>query len=144
MSESAFVPAPFRMGAHVVIFNDHGEVLLVRQGYDSQRYGLPGGGVVPGELPQAAAIRETREEAGVMVSIDRLISLASVDTGGLIFTFQGSLLGGHLTVPPTGEIIDVGWFPVDHLPAPIYSGAHLAIADAHQQSYGILRDITLE
>ena len=142
MSDST--PVPFPMGAHVVVFNDRGEVLLVRQGYDDQRYGIPGGRVLPGEQPTAAAIRETQEEAGVTVSIDRLIAMAAVDTGGLIFTFLGSLLRGELTIPPTGEIIDVAWFPVDHLPTPIYRGTHLAITDAQQQNFGILYEVTLE
>ena len=127
-----------------MVFNDRGEVLLVRQGYDAQRYGIPGGRVLPGEQPTAAAIRETQEEAGVTVRIDRLIAMAVVDTGGLIFTFLGSVLSGELSIPATGEIIDVGWFPVDHLPRPIYSGTHLAITDAQQQNYGILYEVTLE
>ncbi len=51
--------------AVAVVFHDPaGRLLLVRAG-DSGQWGLPAGGIEPGESPQAAARRELREETGV-------------------------------------------------------------------------------
>ena len=54
----------------VALLNSHGEVLLLRRGPTAPwmpgRWNLPGGMAERGESPPSAAIRETREEAGVV------------------------------------------------------------------------------
>lgn len=59
-------------GVAVVIRNDEGEILLVENDW-SDGYLPPGGGVEPGEDPEAAAVREAIEETGVRVALDRPI-----------------------------------------------------------------------
>ena len=56
------------------IFNEQGKVLLQRRG-DRNRWGFPGGAIEPGETPETAAVRETKEETGLDVSIGRLIGV---------------------------------------------------------------------
>ncbi|MFT4891724.1 MAG: 8-oxo-dGTP diphosphatase [Halobacteriales archaeon] len=56
-------------GVAVVIRNDDGELLLVENDW-SDGY-VPPGGVEPGEDPEAAAVREAREETGVRVELER-------------------------------------------------------------------------
>jgi len=49
----------------VMLFNPAGELLLVRHSYgDTHLFLLPGGGIRPFEAPEAAAVREMREELG--------------------------------------------------------------------------------
>jgi 8-oxo-dGTP pyrophosphatase MutT (NUDIX family) len=54
-----------RHAAYVVVRGDDGRVAAVRVvGRGNARYWLPGGGIERGETPEAAVVRETREELG--------------------------------------------------------------------------------
>lgn len=52
--------------AGVAIFDGAGRILLARHVHDSL-WATPGGGVEPGESPLDAAVREVREETGLLV-----------------------------------------------------------------------------
>jgi ADP-ribose pyrophosphatase YjhB (NUDIX family) len=54
---------PMTLGTRVMLFNDAGEVCLIRHGY-VPGWQLPGGGVDSGEIIGDAAARELAEEAG--------------------------------------------------------------------------------
>ncbi|WP_407822108.1 NUDIX domain-containing protein [Sphingomonas arvum] len=67
----------------VMLFNDVGEVLLVRHSYGATHlFMLPGGGVRPWERLAAAAAREIGEELGCMIQDLRLISTHSTSAEG--------------------------------------------------------------
>jgi mutator protein MutT len=59
------------VGAAVIVRNDKGQVMLLRRGETAPwmpgKWNLPGGTVDPGESPQDAAIRETKEEVAIDV-----------------------------------------------------------------------------
>lgn len=59
------------------LVEDCGRVLLLRRGIEPAlgRWTFPGGYVDLGETPQAAALRETREEVGMSVELGRLLGL---------------------------------------------------------------------
>jgi len=57
----------YRFSVHAAIFNADNDVLVLRQTYGDKRWGLPGGGVEPGETLIDAIIRECKEELGVTV-----------------------------------------------------------------------------
>ena len=89
------------MAAGVLLLNEAGEILLVKTSYRSH-WEFPGGVVDKDESPQAAAIRETREEIGIAVSDLRLLCVQHVrQTDPRPETIQFLFHGGKLT---TGEI----------------------------------------
>jgi mutator protein MutT len=57
----------YRFGAHAIIFNTEGHVLLLKKTYGDKGWSLPGGGVDPGETIHQALLRECREELGIEV-----------------------------------------------------------------------------
>ena len=55
--------APVALGAHALLVDGMGKVLLARHSY-MKGWSLPGGGVARGEPPAEALLRELREEIG--------------------------------------------------------------------------------
>lgn len=67
---------PRTRGVKVMVFNEAGELLLVRHSYgNTALFMLPGGGIRPFEAPEAAAVREVREELGCAVEALTFVSL---------------------------------------------------------------------
>jgi len=56
----------------VVIRSPEGNILLIRSWFGKQRWSFPGGGIVKGESPETAALREVREETGIILRVDDL------------------------------------------------------------------------
>jgi ADP-ribose pyrophosphatase YjhB (NUDIX family) len=130
--------------AAAVIFDAEGRVLLMREAYERERYGLPGGVIEEGESPRSAAIRETHEELGLVVTAHELIAVYHLRTNrsdGLRFFFRCEIVGGTPTVPPTGEVAGFVWARVDALPEPLTTTAPYAVEDATKGQRGIYREI---
>ena len=131
------------MTVAALIFNEAGQVLLIKENYGKHRYGPPGGHIEAGESPKQAVMREALEEICVQVQVSRLIGIYYFAWAEpwLAFAFRCEIESGQPAVPLTGEIAEVGWFDVDELPGPLTNLAPYAIADALRGEYGIVRDI---
>jgi ADP-ribose pyrophosphatase YjhB (NUDIX family) len=104
----------FTIGVFTVIFDPQGCILLCHR-RDLDIWNLPGGGMEPGELPTEAAIRETREETGLEVEIERLVGVYSKPANNdLVFVFTAQVLGGRLTL--NSEADQLCYFALDALP----------------------------
>lgn len=106
----------------VLPFVDENHVALVRQYRyvfgENQRWEMPTGGVKPGESPEAAALRELREEVGY--TADRLVPVSTYYTSKSICDETAHLyLGYDLTraaLPPDDtEFFEVAVFPFDEV-----------------------------
>jgi ADP-ribose pyrophosphatase YjhB (NUDIX family) len=102
-------------GANVYATDAEGRILVVRPTY-SKEWMLPGGRVERGETPHEAAIRETREETGLDVVLDRLALIDARRARDTSFIFAGHVTGGELE-PQLGEISEVGWLARDEIAA---------------------------
>ena len=108
----------------VLPWDEEGRLLMVREA-DTGRWQTIGGAIEPDESPYEAAVRETAEEAGVEVAIERLRTV----TGGREFrlrypngdlvsyvpiVFDARVTGGEPR-PDGDETIDVAWCTPEQL-----------------------------
>jgi phosphatase NudJ len=68
-------PIPTWCFALVVVRDAGDRFLIVHERKHGQRWYLPAGRVEPGESFAAAAIRETREEAGIEIALDGIVRI---------------------------------------------------------------------
>jgi 8-oxo-dGTP pyrophosphatase MutT (NUDIX family) len=129
------------MHAAAFVFDEAGRVLLVRENYGRRRYGPPGGGVDAGESPQAAAVREAFEEAGIVVSVSHLVGIRWTELDGarfLGFGFRCDIVEGTPKRPDTGEIAELGWFDPHDPPQPTTNLARLLLLPALRGDRGLV------
>jgi 8-oxo-dGTP pyrophosphatase MutT (NUDIX family) len=110
---------PRTRGVKVMLFDEAGSLLLVRHTYGrTDQFLLPGGGVRPFERPEAAAVREVREELGC-----GLVDLAFISTH--LSAFEGkrdtvwlfrALVRGEVCVDGI-EVEEARFCQLDALPA---------------------------
>jgi ADP-ribose pyrophosphatase YjhB (NUDIX family) len=119
------------MGACTAIFDAAGRILLVRKAYGAKTWTLPGGGLDGNESPMVAAERETLEEAGLEVTIERLIGIYHRPVKGrLVFCFEASVRGGELLETVDREISERAYFAPGCLPQAMSASARLRVHDA--------------
>jgi 8-oxo-dGTP pyrophosphatase MutT (NUDIX family) len=101
-----------------------GDEILLTKRVDNGRWAPVTGIIDPGEEPAVAARRESLEEAGVEISVDRLASVGAsqqiTHTNGdlgvyLDLTFACTWVSGEARVCDD-ENTDVRWWPIDDLP----------------------------
>jgi ADP-ribose pyrophosphatase YjhB (NUDIX family) len=129
----------FTVGAVGVLFNEKQEVLIVEHVFHSlYPWGLPGGWVDSGEMPDQAVVREFREETRLEVKVTHPIAVWSnrywknhIDMAFAV-TMDGSPRDGiHLS----SELLSYRWASVDNLP-PMLIAHHRVIEMAYDHLWG--------
>lgn len=126
-----------RVGANAVIFGEQGKVLLTRR-EDNGLWCLPGGHMDLGEMVTDTVIRETEEETGLKVEVERLVGVYSMPYPGFVYanprkqivvaTFVCRPVGGELRL--SNETTDIKYFDPNDLPRDMLPGHDMRIWDA--------------
>lgn len=104
----------FTVSAAVVLFNDEGNVLLLKHILRANHggWGIPGGFLNPGEQPAAALKRELLEEAGFELKLLHLVSVRTI--GNHLEIIYRAKSDGDLTMNlKKSEIMAARWFTID-------------------------------
>ena len=127
------------LGVNISIFENNKILLTKRE--DFEVWCLPGGAVDEGESVAQAAIRETREETGLEVELNRLIGIYSrpnwPGAGMHIVSFAATPIGGKLKADPR-EVIEIGFFAQDELPSDLLYWHKQRIIDAFNGVSGVV------
>ena len=102
------------------------QIFATQRGYGDFKDGweFPGGKVEPGETPEAALVREIREELSVEISVGELLTTVEYDYPNFHLTmhcYLCQLIGGELRLLEheaarwlgKGELHSVEWLPAD-------------------------------
>ena len=117
-------PAPILVAVGAVIWNDAGQVLLIRRANPPRQHewSLPGGKVEWGEPLRTALQREVREETGLGVDIRGLIDVVELvgDESGagqrphyVLIDFTARAAAGEAVA--ASDATDVRWFSVEEI-----------------------------
>jgi ADP-ribose pyrophosphatase YjhB (NUDIX family) len=96
---------------------DAGEIVLIRRGIEPGKgaWAQPGGFLEVDETVHEAAIRETREETGLLVQPGEIIGLYTrLEASVVTIAFEARIVGG--TAAPTPEASEVVAFAPDRIP----------------------------
>jgi len=96
---------------------DAGELVLLRRGIEPGRgwWAQPGGFLEVDETVHQAAIRETREETGLLIEPGEIIGLYTrLEAAVVTIAFEAKVVGGVAT--PTPEALEVATFAPESIP----------------------------
>ena len=120
------------MGAAAVIPDAQGRVLLVQHSYGMLNWEIPGGMAEPGESVLDTALREVREETGLLVEPRRLTGIyyePHNDFHHFVFLCRRLDETTEMTLE-SAEITDAGYWEPSALPRPISDFTVRRIHDA--------------
>ena len=105
----------FQVFVAAVVFDRNSNILLVKSTYKrTYPWGVPGGSLEYGEIPEAAIARETLEETGLSVEIKKLLFIKTwlPDRVGIYYLCEVR----EGTFRPNEEVSEMSFFPLNNLP----------------------------
>lgn len=100
-------------GSVVIVRNKCGEILTLRNNRKPQKLELPGGGIEMGELPVDGAVREIRQETGIVISPCDLLWVGNFvfrERYGIVHLFEYKhAFTGMLPEHTSNEVAEKRW-----------------------------------
>jgi ADP-ribose pyrophosphatase YjhB (NUDIX family) len=116
----------YLVGVSGLVLDEHGHVLLLHHTYRGRYpWGLPGGGLKPGESLEECLEREVFEETGLRVEAEHMLSAAAhydrrlVD---MIFSCRLADGRGLERFRPSAEVSEARFFGLEELPEGMLAG----------------------
>ena len=108
----------YHMVVVLYVFSQDGKTLITQRDSSKAVYPLkwenPGGAVVKGEMPLSGAIRELREETGIVVEEKQLqLAYTEISNVQVFKGFAVSISGDENIVLQQGETADYKWLPYE-------------------------------
>ena len=124
--------------AAAIILERGGRVLLTRRNHEPGlgRWSFPSGYIDRGELVEAAAERETFEEVGLHVAVERLVGVYSAPGDPVILVVYAAAAPDGAEPVAGDEAFEVGWFAPDALPPLAFERDVEIIADWRRADAG--------
>lgn len=124
------------VAAGVLYTDTHGNHLLAKRGDAARDYpgcwSIPGGMIEPGELPEAAAIREFAEETGQTITVEQLVHLGDIDRFAVYH-----VVADRFVPAGDGENSEFAWVNNDSpIPDPLHPGVAAILAHPEAQLVG--------
>lgn len=103
-----------------IIVKSDNKILLAKDWLGSGKWSLPGGGLHRNEDPQIGAIRELKEETGIVVQKSSLHYLGTLNINGdklgsRLICYWTEISENHIIKKQHIEILDVRWVEIDNL-----------------------------
>ena len=121
--------------AAVAIVVDGDGLVMVKRGVEPEygKWAFPSGYVDRGEVVEAAAVREVKEETGLDVALDRLIGVYSLDGYAVVLVvYSAHIIGGAVAIGH--DALDVRTFPLDDLPSLPFPNDYRMLRDWQEES----------
>ncbi len=119
--------------AVAIVIERQGRFLLGKRGEGTREAGkwsLPAGFVDRGEVVEAAAVREAREEIGLDVTLGPLLGLLSNEGESVVLAIYAATTDGD---PVAGDdLAEIGWFAPDNLPPLAFAHDRQILAAWHE------------
>ncbi len=114
-----------KIGVGVLIVHDHRVLLGKRLGkHGIETMGPPGGHLELGETLEACAIREVKEETGLIIDAPRFVAFTNdvfgPDKHYLSFFMLCEYPGGEILNPEPTKVESWDWYPLSELPSNLF------------------------
>jgi ADP-ribose pyrophosphatase YjhB (NUDIX family) len=129
-----------KVGADAAVFDGDDRILLVHR-VDNDKWGLVAGWIDPNETPEAAVVRELKEEAGVDGRVDQLVGVFYRDArtdeqphGIVSIVYECSITGGELRAQPH-EVQALAWRQIEEVAPDEWHHHHGMLARAARDAH---------